>query len=89
MSTLYDRLQPVAIFGALFGAGGGQVKVLSSVMAADADRRTSRGRLLDTRKDTTAKLFRWTGFGFKRTGYIELCLVNVVHGELAPRASTS
>jgi hypothetical protein len=44
-STLYDGLRPAAIFGALFGAGVGQVKVLSLVMAADVDRRT-RGRLL-------------------------------------------
>ncbi|KAF8489556.1 hypothetical protein F5888DRAFT_1745833 [Russula emetica] len=44
-STLYDGLRPAAIFGALFGAGGGQVKVLSLVLAADVDRRT-RGRLL-------------------------------------------
>jgi hypothetical protein len=64
---LYDRLRPVAIFGArgcfgaLFGAGGGQVKVLSLVMVVDVDRRT-RVWLLDTRKDTTTKLFRWTRF---------------------------
>ena len=44
-STLYDGLRPAAIFGALFGAGGGQVKALSLVLAADVDRRT-RGRLL-------------------------------------------
>jgi len=44
-STLYDGLRPAAIFGALFGAGGGQVKTLSLVLAADVDRRT-RGRLL-------------------------------------------
>jgi hypothetical protein len=44
-STLYDGLRPAAIFEALFGAGGGQVKVLNLVMAADVDRRT-RGRLL-------------------------------------------
>ena len=44
-STLYDGLRPAAIFGALFGPGGGQVKVLSLVLAADVDRRT-RGRLL-------------------------------------------
>lgn len=44
-STLYDGLRPAAIFGVLFGAGGGQVKVLSLVLAADVDRRT-RGRLL-------------------------------------------
>ncbi|KAI0275831.1 hypothetical protein BGY98DRAFT_990083 [Russula aff. rugulosa BPL654] len=44
-STLYDGLRPAAIFGALFGAGGGQVKVLKLVLAADVDRRT-RGRLL-------------------------------------------
>ena len=46
-STLYDGLRPGAIFGALFGAGGGQVKVLSLVLAADVDRRT-RGRILGT-----------------------------------------
>jgi hypothetical protein len=44
-STLYDGLRPAAIFGALFGPGGGQVKVLSLVLAADVDKRT-RGRLL-------------------------------------------
>jgi hypothetical protein len=44
-STLYDGLRPGAIFEALFGAGGGQVKVLTLVLAADVDRRT-RGRLL-------------------------------------------
>ena len=44
-STLYDGLRPAAIFGALFGAGGSQVKVLRLVLAADVDRRT-RGRLL-------------------------------------------
>lgn len=44
-STLYDGLRPAAIFGALFGPGGGQVKVLSLVLAAGVDRRT-RGRLL-------------------------------------------
>jgi len=44
-STLYDGLRPAAIFGALFGPGGGQVKVLSLVLAPDVDRRT-RGRLL-------------------------------------------
>lgn len=44
-STLYDGLRPAAIFGALFGAGGGQVKVLRLVLAVDVDRRT-RGRIL-------------------------------------------
>ena len=41
----YDGLRPAAIFGALFGPGGGQVKVLCLVLAPDVDRRT-RGRLL-------------------------------------------
>lgn len=44
-STLYDGLRPAAIFGALFGTGGGQVNMLKLVLAADVDRRT-RGRLL-------------------------------------------
>ena len=44
-STLYDGLRPAAIFGALFGPGGGQVKVLCLVLAPDVDRR-ARGWLL-------------------------------------------
>jgi len=44
-STLYDGLRPAAIFGALLGAGCGQVKVLGLVLAPDVDTRT-RGRLL-------------------------------------------
>jgi hypothetical protein len=44
-STLYDGLRPAAIFGALLGAGCGQVRALSLVLAPDVDTRT-RGRLL-------------------------------------------
>ena len=54
-STLYDGLRPAAIFEALFGAGGGQVKVLSLVLAADVDRRT-RGRLLGALAKTGERL---------------------------------
>jgi hypothetical protein len=44
-STLYDGLRPAAIFGALLGAGCGQVKMLGLILAPDVDTRT-RGRLL-------------------------------------------